>query len=311
VRRLAALFALLLVAATLPADTGSAVLRVLPEYSTDIGRGSRFLTWTIAGNSVNILSELTWYGIHVAGVSATLELRPVRKLLLLGDVAAGWIVAGENRDSDYDGDDRTLEWSRSDNNGSGGLVWSASAAVGYQLGAGISPVTLAPLFGFSVAQQRFRMTDGYQSISDTSTGKSPPPVGPFPGLDSRYVARWLGSWVGLDLGWDISQAVHVSVLAAYHLARFYAWADWNLRSDFEHPRSFEQSALGWGATVEGGVDYLLASDLGLSGKIGYEWWEAGPGIDRTFNSNGSIGVTQLNRVSRRIFFASVGVVFRF
>ena len=75
------------------------------------------LDWSIAGNlngtNPNIVSELTWsdlesYQLKLGG-KGTID----RVFYLRGSAAFGWVLSGDVQDSDYNGDDRTQEFSRS------------------------------------------------------------------------------------------------------------------------------------------------------------------------------------------------------
>ncbi|NIQ93167.1 MAG: TonB-dependent receptor, partial [Desulfuromonadales bacterium] len=87
-----------------------------------------------SGSTPNILSELTWDDLRSFQLAAETEmvrsLRPRVSTVLMGRTSYGWIVSGENQDSDYAGDNRTLEWSRSNNDAGNGHVFDLEGGVG-------------------------------------------------------------------------------------------------------------------------------------------------------------------------------------
>ena len=124
------------------------------------------LDWNIAGNvngtDPNVLSELTWSDLQIfqIGVGATALIN--KAIYLRGSLSFGWILDGDNQDSDYSGNDRTEEWSRS-NNGSDGNVSDASLGLGYQLKLASGRFRLTPLVGYSYSAQYLNIKDGVQT----------------------------------------------------------------------------------------------------------------------------------------------------
>jgi hypothetical protein len=85
------------------------------------------------GSDPNILSELTWTDLKIAtlGIGVKLYTRSNWEFEL--DLNYGKIFSGDNQDSDYLGNNRTLEFSRSNNNADKGVVIDASVNAGYPL----------------------------------------------------------------------------------------------------------------------------------------------------------------------------------
>ena len=261
----------------------------------ELGTGYRVdqFDWNIAGNSggtgPNVLSELTWTDLEIVEFSV-LGRKTVDNVYLRGSFNLGFIHSGENRDSDYNGDNRTLEFSRSDNDGGGGTVWDASLGAGYSgwaLTAGEGMFHLRPLIGFSAHKQNLTITDGFKSI---------PATGAFSSLNSTYRALWIGPWAGLDADYS-SGALTVFGSLEMHGAVYRAKADWNLRSDFQHPVSFEHTANAIGVVVALGADYALTESLSAAASLKHQDWHAFSGTDRTFFSSGAVGDTRLNEVN--------------
>jgi hypothetical protein len=109
-------------------------------------------------------------------------------------------------------------------------------------------------------------------------------------LDARYEAEKLAFTAGAEI----------------HVARFMAEADWNLRTDLDHPKSFEHTALGAGIVTEAGAEYALGESWALTANAGYQRWRAFGGRDRTFFKNGAAADTRLNAVNWSSFVFSLG-----
>lgn len=260
------------------------------------------LDWNIkaADGSPDVLSELTWTDLTIIQIKAAGKLIVSDKFYMRGSVDYGEIIHGDNQDSDYSGDDRTGEYSRSNNSTDDGNVFDVSAGLGYQFR--INRFTIAPLLGYSYHEQNLVITDGYQTI---------PRTGHFPGLDSTYDAQWKGPWTGLDFSFKIIEKLIVSGVVEYHWADYKGVGDWNLRDDFEHPRSFEHTSAGSGILVSAAINYAFSKRIGISLIANYQDWYADNGTNRTFFANGTKSTTDLNEVNWDSAAAELGITFRF
>ncbi len=282
------------------------------EFLLSTGHRVDDLDWNIAGdingNNPNIISELTWedlesFQLKMAGKTTFHQL-----FMLRGSLAYSWIFDGENQDSDYLGDDRTFEFLRSNNNSDEGNMRDASFGIGWQFTFGRSDFVMAPVIGYSYHEQNLTMTDGYQTI---------PPSGPFSGLDSTYETEWKGPFIGLDFTFRrdeksrIKPDIETFLRIEYHIADFYAEADWNLRSDFAHPKSYEHEADGHGFILNTGIKFIFNYNWLLNVNLDYQNWSTDPGIIRFFNANGTTSMQQLNEVNWTSYAIMAGIEYHF
>lgn len=213
------------------------------------------LDWNLAGDSSggnpDVLSELEWEDLDIFQVKAAgkvllgLDSMPRISLCLKGSAAYGWITDGNNRDSDYAGGHRTLEYSRSENSGDDGDVLDLAIAFGPQFHFLRNRLAIALLAGWSYHEQNLKITDGEQTVSDPALAGSldpdlplPQPTGLIYGLDSSYDARWWGPWLGAHLEYRITPRLSARGSFDYHFAPYEGEAAWNLRSDPAHPIKF-------------------------------------------------------------------------
>lgn len=285
--------------------------------SLEAGYREDDLDWNIAGNidgnSPNILSELTWKNLasHQLKLSGAVNIE--NQIILTGSAAYGMIYEGQNQDSDYNGDNRTLEFSRSNNSSDDGDLWDLSMGIGPRFDFGLTYFSLVPLVGYSYHRQNLEITDGNQTIDEN------PPItlGPFSGLDSSYKTVWQGPWLGVNLELNAMQPlwifreVRFQIGFEYHWTNYYAEADWNLRDDFEHPKSFEHDASGYGLVWTMDARFFLSERWSLSLSYDYHQWETDEGTDRVFLTDGTTAVTQLNRVRWSGRVLSLGIAFYF
>jgi len=275
------------------------------------------LDWNIAGQTdgtnPNILSELTWDNLDISELNLGFRSYMEQGIYLGGYLNYGRIVSGKNQDSDYYLDDRQGEFSRSNNRCDDGSTIDISLGTGYALPMPTDIITLIPLVGFSFHQQNLTITDGFQTV----TWAQGPPLGPFPGLDSSYSAQWWGPWVGMELqldidtGWKFLQRIYPFAGLEYHWAKYYAQADWNLRTDFEHPKSFEHEASGSGLRVQAGFGTRFSGKWSLEFRYTQEKWSAENGIDRIFLNDGTRLETSFNAVNWESSSAGLFVRYQF
>lgn len=295
---------------------GSAAMESRKDLALTAGYRADTLDWNIAGDNSgqnpDILSELTWRDLRIyqVGLIASVEYvgsdAASTSLLMRGALGLGRIVQGKNQDSDYDGDNRTLEFSRSNNNADAGSVIDLSLASGCKIRLRDNRYTLNPLVGFSYYAQNLTMSDGEQTLSEQAY-----PLGPIDGLNSTYDAAWYGPWLGVDViatpnrNWTFSTGIEL------HQVFFRAEADWNLRSDLAHPKSFEHKGDGFGVIWHLGSSYALTPNLEITVSAELKNFAIRDGTDRTFLPDGREGTTRLNEVNWRSKMFSAGVNYRY
>jgi hypothetical protein len=270
------------------------------------------LDWNIAGNlggtSPNILSELSWDDLESYQVTAGGRLVKASHSLPLGGLVRGSfsygsIFSGSNQDSDYSGDNRTREFSRSNNGADEGNVWDLSLGGGVAFFLADRKLSLSPVLGFSYHQQNLRIRDGYQTLSDPNNlqplppGVKLPPVGPIAGLDSTYDTEWRSGWLGLDLDYLPLPNLRLHGTAEFHAGNYEATGDWNLRNDLQHPESFKHTSDNAYGLVTNLELRTGGERLQVSLDVAYQKWRAEDGLDWIYMSDGTVGVTRLNEVN--------------
>ncbi|MGR9114865.1 MAG: TonB-dependent receptor [Gammaproteobacteria bacterium] len=287
------------------------------RFHANVGYRQDKLNWTIAApsGSPNVLSELTWDNIESVTIDVGAKVKTESNWVLEGHAVYGEIIDGNNQDSDFFGDGRTHEFSRSNNNASDGNVVDLSLGLGYQFDIGRwrdgTPVwSLVPKVGASYHAQNFSMTDGVQTVE---TPGITPPLGNFDAiLDNTYEAIWYGPWAGLGSELTISRYVKLWADFQIHYAYYEATANWNLRESFQHPESFTHEAEGTGIIAEAGSRFFIYDDLFMDITVNYQDWEADKkGIDTVFFADGSVGETRLNGVNWQSVGAAIGIHYDF
>lgn len=278
------------------------------EYGLSIGYRIDKLSWSIADNTVNVASLVKWQDTVIAQLRADAKLHLNHDWQLRGSLATGAVHNGTNQDSDYAGNNRTVETSRS-NNKSGGAVRDFSIALGKQITlpelkikAKSYPLHIVPLAGIAIHQQSFTMIDGYQTL---------PANGAFPNLNNSYDTTWKSIWFGAEGLLKVNDQLTLTGAGEYHFADYTAEANWNLRNDFAHPVSFKHTATGHSKVARVGAIYRLNKQVLLNTALGYQSWHASGGTDQTFFANGTTGNYRLNSVGWSSWTLTVGGVYQF
>lgn len=302
-------------------ETKSSSSPIEIEFILSNGYRRDDLDWNIAGNkngsNPNILSELKWDDIEIYQVKLQNRILWPKIVYLRAALDYGWIFDGKNQDSDYLGDNRSFEFSRSNNSADDGDVMDASVAVGYPFRFRFSQnelFSIIPLVGYSYHEQNLTITNGYQTVA---TPGLTPGIGPISGLDSSYDTEWKGPWIGVDLNFKskniktMADRIETYGSFEYHWADYDAEANWNLREDLAHPTSFKHDADGNGVVIAIGFNIVLSSHWMLNLNYDYQTWSTDDGTDRIFSSSGSTADTRLNEVNWDSHTLSLGVGVRF
>jgi len=240
-------------------------------------------SWSIAGDYEgkipNVLSELTWDNIRSVGIDHALELR-VMKMPVKFRFAYDWVCAGQATDSDYTTDNRGTIGNRKVFNSNNGKSIEAQA-----------------LFSFF---DKIKLNTGILFRDQTLT------------LDhainsSTYNARWFGGMVESEKEVRLGDHLYANAKVKIAGARYLSTANWILRQDLGHPRSFAQDAYDFwfGSCLELGcviktfkIALMFSFDLNQSIK----------GADVLHFRSGDVALTRFNGVKwkRR----TVGIVFK-
>lgn len=349
------IFALTIILADIAAAQSS---RAQKEFQPFLTRGKT--TWSVSGGfrvntldwniasditgtaTPNVLSELTWRDLIL--LEAEGEVRheePIDVsflkggLHLEGKANVGIPIDGEVQDSDYNGDNRTQEFSRSISDADGGYAVGAAVAVGYKIYLTGDPtkrardilkskkprtakgrarrtrafreamdnatpaITVTPLIGYSVDQQKYVATNVDQVIPNTG----PLPVEDF---DSHYQANWYGGFIGVE-GEVKGKKNMVRLRGEYHDLNYYGEGFWRGRAAFRQDPSFVHEAEGDGYLLNAEYAYALGEDYALTVDATYKKRQTDPGTDETFFVNNTNTTIRLNEVNDESYGMHVGV----
>jgi hypothetical protein len=300
------------------------------------------LDWNIASDlsgtaTPNILSELEWTDVMLYEIKAKLEHTfPMEIPLIKGrlhidaEAAYGGGLSGDNTDSDWNGDDRTEQFSESESDAGGSSTYGVRAALGYQINLNLPKnkmerykyggryiyyrkpnpktyFTITPMAGYSWEAQDFRMEDGVQTLSDF--GFTVPVGTALTGLNSEYNTEWSGPFIAAKL--DIEDQKHKGRLQGeFHLLDYEADAIWNLRTDFAQNPSFIHEGDGDGIKLNAEYAYSFSQSTAFTVEATYVDRSIEDGLDTVFFSNGTQTSTKLNEVNSSTQSLHIGLRYK-
>jgi len=273
------------------------------------------LVWSIAApapyTSPNILSELSYTELKREGLGFQFSyLKTFDNLWAFyaeGDYSNTAITSGESQDSDYFSDNRTDEFSRSYSDVSDELVERKSLALGVKTrwtkGQNEGHYVTV-LLGYQEHDVDMTVTNGVQVVPVELNGDS------IVGLNSTYNSDFTSLYLGLStehvFNWGI-----VGFRYERHDLDFVAEADWNLRDDFQHPKSFEHTGDGDGDVFTLGYTYKLNFHFDVFVNVIHREYVIKNGNDEVFFSDGTTGETKLNKLFYKSNNIRAGIRFVF
>lgn len=243
-----------------------------------VGSGYRqdHLDWNIADSSgsPDVMSELIWKDLRMAEVSfaSTGELCFIGAYRVNADYA--WILHGENRDSDYAGNHKTIEYSRSINKASRGEAFDFKVGIGHTFAICGDYLKITPLAGYAQMEQHLKMYHGNQTVDLIGLGH-----GRFPGLNSSYNARWESPWIGVDLLFQPGCDLVLYGSFEAHLPYYKGKGHWNLRTDFFDDFVHKANGKGYWVTLGGFYPLFSGLEVGFTGEAAL--FKASHGTDTT------------------------------
>ncbi len=326
------------------------------EIRGSLGVRRNNFDWNFASDATgtatpNILSELTWEDVTVLELTGNVrhiepaDIGPVSGgIHLEAEGTLGWTLTGDNQDSDFLGDNRTNEFSRSDNDAGNGFYVAGSVAAGYQLtlvgpdrslvrkklkarpsthrgrllrkqdvGRLTNPdqwiVNVTPLVGYGWDQQEYKIQDGVQTINTLGPGFPPEQGERLPDSNTEYVAEWHGPFFGLES--EIRKGKNkVRLRGEYHDLSYYGEAFWRARINLAQDPSRIHEADGEGYVIEANYAYALGPHYALTVDASYRERWAEDGTDQVFFAAGGSAIQKLNEVNDESQALRVGIEYQ-
>lgn len=279
----------------------------------DVAKSSSMLNYNIAGglgtnsdSQPNVLSELDFKDLNGTVVALSVgSMSQVNENLALSWKLSGGSsssLSGTTRDKDYLGNNRTEMFSDSTSSSSGSSInfFSIEGQMKFRWRESVGNY-----WGVSLGASSYK----YDIAIHTGT-QLYPANGAIAGLKSSYTPEYKNISVGIFTEHQIGPTF---VTARYEKIKtlYDSESNWNLRTDYEHPKSFIQNGDGYGEsfTVKVTLPVTEKLDLSLTGKkmsMGVK-----NGYDQIFLKDGDSGATKLNSSIVKNTSISLGISYHF
>lgn len=272
------------------------------------------IVWDIAGGpspyyTPNVLSELSYekikalgYGIQLAGLY---KFSASWALYFEGNLSDASIKSGKAQDSDYAADNRGEEFSRSYADIKDDNVKDVSYCLGVKtrwFGAHGHYFTF--LVGHRESEINLTVTNGTQIIPAELNGTA------ITGLKSTYNSDFSALFYGIGTE-HVFQWGTLGLRYEIHNVDFDAQADWNLRDEFAHPKSFTHTGDGKGRALILGYSYQINRNWDAYFNFSRLKYEINNGYDQTYFATGESYVTTLNSLDYESDRYQVGIRYIF
>lgn len=278
------------------------------------------LSWSTGFPGYEKASELSYDDIKIYEIGGHFDFKlksgKLKGLYSEFDVSYGKIDSGKGRDKDWeDPNNRSKVTSDSYSDLKNSNVKDYSVGFGYEIPLKDTNFFITPLVGYSFHEQNINEGGGATTLTSQydSSGNYVDSVSvndPFPGKVSSYDTEWKGPWIGTKLQYVYTDNIF-TVRAQYHKVDYKAVADWKLRDEFQHPKSFTHSAKGNGYSLELGYTKILSPSWSIGTSMAYKKFETDSGKLKTFYRNGDLDSQKLNEAEWESYSANVGITYKF
>ena len=282
--------------------------------NTQLEMSDSELVWDIASSASatttpNVLSELSFRDIRSLGYVINLgymnRFDNNIAFVLEAEYADSRIRSGRAQDSDYASDNRTDEFSRSFSDIESDSINYFSLATGIKTRwLNTKGHYLSFLIGYKKHNVDITMTNGVVEIPEADAGSL------IPGLNSTYNSEFRSIFAGLSTEHVFSWGT-IGFRYDLYYTDLKAEADWNLRTDFAHPVSFEQIGDGKGYAATLGYTYNHNRNWDYSIDYVVTKYHIQDGYDQTYFSDTTSFIVKLNNSEYKQEAIRIGVSYNF
>lgn len=238
-------------------NSGTVTLQIKPTIGYSISKTSFNIAGNESGQNPNVLSELIWDPTNAIEYGADARLM-YNRLVLRADFLLSKTVFGDVSDIDYDGDNRTLPYSKLYLSNHKGTGYSLKFQPGYEW-SNRNDISLITFLSVDYISRRLYLLNDKDWQSNNSNYIS--------GLNSYYKYKFPNYGLGMQLDFTFHENWSANVGLEGYLSKYYAYGNWNLIEDFEKPISYEHKGNGKRINTSLGVAYNLSANT----KIGLDY----------------------------------------
>lgn len=272
------------------------------------GLSNHRLSYSIAGNergnSPNIFSELKWSGLRTLDYGLKVKGMAWSKIIYSLQYTRSRVLSGNVSDVDYAEDNRQGVFSEQYFSSHRGFLNSFSGQIGYYL-IDRPRFSSALLFGIDYLHQRAYL------LNDKDVDRSTSQYDYIEGLYSFYRAGWKSFGANLWLEYMVFSSLSAYGDFGLYLSSYNGYGSWNLRVDFEQPRSYTHDGNGTRTTGELGLSYQVFENVFVGFGWHYNTARLSNGKDKLSLIDGATLSTRLNEVHYKMNGIVINTFFAF
>lgn len=259
-------------------------LQIKPKIGYSISKASFNIAGNEAGENPNVLSELIWDPTNAIEYGADMTFT-YNRWVLKANVLLNNTLFGDVSDIDYDGDNRTLPYSKlylSNHKGSG---YSIKIQPGYDVSRNEN-LSLVTYLSFDYSNKSLYLLNDEDWRSNDRNY--------IPGLNSYYKYKFPNYGLGIALDYKLSSRWSTQIAAEGYLSKYYAYGHWNLIEDFEKPISYEHKGNGKKISTSLGLSYAINSNVNVGISFDLNHFNISNGKDYLYTKSDGLVKSRLN-----------------
>lgn len=265
----------------------STTISFQPKIGYSISNTSFNISGNDLGKNPNVLSELIWNPTNAIEYGADITLRH-QKFVVKADVLLNSTLMGNVSDIDYDGDNRTLPYSKLylSNHKGNGYALKLQPGYDWSNNDDISFVTFLSL-DYS-GRTLYLLNDKDWRSNDRNY---------ISGLNSYYKYKFPSYGLGAQLDYKIHPKLDTHLGAEAYISTYNAYGNWNLIDNFEKPISYIHKGNGSHFAANTGISYVLNDKISLGFRYHINHFSVANGKDYLYTIDEGMKSTRLNKAN--------------
>lgn len=259
-------------------------LQIKPKIGYSISKASFNIAGNEAGENPNVLSELIWDPTNAIEYGADMTFT-YNRWVLKANVLLNNTLFGDVSDIDYDGDNRTLPYSKLYLSNHKGFGYSLQFQPGYEWSHrnDLSFITYVSLD--YISKNLYILNDKDWRSNNTNY---------ISGLNSYYKYKFPNYGLGVQLGYSLNDVWYVQTSVEGYFSKYYAYGNWNLIENFEKPISYEHKGNGKQLNTSLGIAYSLSPITKIGVDYQLKHFDVKNGKDYLYTKSDGLVKSRLN-----------------
>jgi hypothetical protein len=247
-------------------------------------------------------SRLTWRDVSLAGAQAEIKI-PTKSSRAEFIVNGSWLSSnsGYSTDDDLDNYDitgnPTVSW---------GPVKADEQDISILVSKTIDKATKAR-FGLKFKRGDYKMYQAGDILDSNGWSWIPG----YTGATQKYAFYNFGPSIGVEAKLVNAKKFKTTFVSDLSVSYYHASADWPLRVQYEHPKSFEDDGLNAGLQTKVDMEYDFSKHVAITGFLGLEYFRNPFKMNRTIHTTQGDLDSKVNQVIYTAMSAGLGLKISF